>query len=143
NKVWVVDFIFSTCQNICSPMTYAMKDINDSLKNLGDKVVFLSFSIDPTHDTPSVLKKYKEAHQISAKNWYFLTGGDQEQINQFAINQFLVFATADKDAPGGFAHSQNFILVDKDRHVRGIYDGLTDKGRNGLIEGVKTLLNKR
>lgn len=141
NKIWVADFIFASCQNICSPMTFAMKKVNDSLKNVTDSVVFLTFTIDPTHDSPSVLKAYAKAHDALTGNWYFLTGGEQEEINQFAIKQFLVFATADKDAPGGFAHSRNFIVVDRNQHVRGLYDGLTEKGRTGCIQAVRSLIH--
>lgn len=123
-------------------MTYAMNQVNDSLKALNHKVTFLSFSIDPNHDTPSVLKKYITDHGVTAKNWYFLTGGKQKQINQFAINQFLIFAASDKDAPGGFAHSQNFVLIDQHQRIRGLYNGLTKDGRHELIKGARALANQ-
>lgn len=140
NKIWIVDFIFSSCQNICSPMTFAMKKVNDSLKEYTNEIEFLTFSIDPKHDTPSVLREYKKSHGINAENWHFLTGGEQKEINQFAIKQFLVFAAADKDAPGGFAHSQNFILIDQNKNVRGIFDGLSEIGRNDLINAAHQLM---
>lgn len=140
NKVWIVDFFFSYCPTICPPMTKAMRDVNDSLKAYQKELTFLSFSIDPDRDTPSRLKLYKERHEITADNWHFLTG-DEEETHVLGIEGFQIFANADEKAPGGYAHSSNFVLVDKNQHVRGIYDGLDADSRAQLIKDAKLLLD--
>ncbi|MBW7868032.1 MAG: SCO family protein [Brumimicrobium sp.] len=138
-KIWLADFIFTHCPSVCSPMTERMKEINQELTSLSDKIEFLSFSIDPKRDSVARLKEYIQEHSITAKNWQFLTG-DQEETNQMAFNSFLVFANEDSKSPGGFAHSPNFILVDENRHVRGVYNGLNETGRKQLIADIKLLL---
>ena len=140
DKIWIAKFFFTTCPTICPPMTASMKLVNDSLNLLSDSIVFLSFSIDPKKDTPSKLRKYINEHQISASNWYFLTG-DEEETHELGVNGFQVHAHADDLAPGGFAHSANFVLVDKNKHIRGIYDGLEQSERERLIKDVNKLIS--
>lgn len=140
DKVWIVKFFFSHCPTICPPMTSAMKEVNQSLQAYSDDVVFLSFSIDPDRDNPARLRTYMERHEIEADNWYFLTG-NEAATHRLGLQGFQLLATADKDAPGGFAHSQNFVLVDEQQHIRGVYDGLDAQSRKQLVSDAKKLLN--
>ena len=120
NRVWVVEFFFATCPTICPIMNTQLKSLNRETAGLKDHIQFLSFSINPKHDTPSVLKKYKKDHGISSSNWSFLTG-NEEETHRLGIEHFLTFAGRDDEAAGGYAHSGSFTLVDKTGHVRGVY----------------------
>lgn len=142
NKIWIADFFFSYCPTICPPMTKAMRDVSDSLQQFNKNLVFLSFSIDPDRDTPSRLKLYRDRHEITAENWFFLTGNEAE-THELGINGFQLFANADEQAPGGFAHSSNFVLIDENQHIRGVYDGLDPDSRKQLIKDAKLLLNAK
>jgi len=138
-KVWIAKFFFTTCPTICPPMTSSMKEVHTQLKDNLDELVFLSFSIDPEKDTPAQLREYIKTHEIDPVNWYFLTG-DEAETHDLGVNGFFIHAMSDDLAPGGFAHSPNFVLVDQNRHIRGIYDGLVPDDREQLIKDVHRLL---
>lgn len=140
DKVLIVDFIFTHCPTICTPMTKKMRDLTDSLNDYKDNLVFLSFSIDPDRDTPSRLRLFRKRFDITAANWYFLTG-NEKATHRLGIYGFQIHADADKRAPGGFAHSPNFVLVDPNQHIRGLYDGLDKTDRKQLIIDTKKLIN--
>ena len=142
NKIWIADFFFSYCPTICPPMTKAMRGVTDSLSAYDKDLVFLSFTIDPDRDTPARLRLYRERHEITAKNWYFLTG-DEAETHILGVEGFQIHADADESAPGGFAHSSNFVLIDKNQHIRGVYDGLDSKSRKQLIKDAKLLLDAK
>lgn len=139
-KVWIAKFFFTHCPTICPPMTSAMKEVNGELSNYADKVVFLSFSIDPDRDSPKRLRTYINRHGIKAENWYFLTG-NEAATHRLGVQGFQILAQADENAPGGFAHSPNFVLVDEQGHIRGVYDGLNVNSRQQLVKDAKKLLN--
>lgn len=115
-KVYVVEFFFTTCPSICPIMN---KNLVGVEKELGGNPNFgiVSISIDPTHDTPEVLKEYKENYEIDNPNWNFLTG-DKERIYALANQGFGIYANTDESVPGGFAHSGMFALVDKEGYIR-------------------------
>lgn len=140
DKIWIVDFIFTYCPTICPPMTKAMRDLNDSLSSYENELKFLSFSIDPERDTPKRLRLYRERHEITADNWFFLTG-DEAETHVLGIDGFQLFANVDDQSPGGFAHSPNFVLIDKNQNIRGVYDGLDPDSRNQLIKDAKKLID--
>ncbi|WP_159038529.1 SCO family protein [Brumimicrobium mesophilum] len=142
DKIWIVDFIFTHCPTICPPMTKAMLGLNDSLNDYKNDLRFLSFSIDPDRDTPARLRLYRKRHDITAENWFFLTGNEAE-THALGIDGFQLLANADEKAPGGFAHSPNFVLIDKDQHIRGVYDGLDPESRIQLIKDAKLLLDAK
>lgn len=139
DKIWIAKFFFTHCPTICPPMTSAMKEVNTELQDASNEVVFLSFSIDPDRDTPSRLRTYIDRHEIKADNWYFLTGNESE-THQLGVDGFRIHAEANDASPGGFAHSPNFVLVDKNQHIRGVYDGLNKEDRERLITDVRKLL---
>lgn len=131
-KVWIADFFFTSCPTICPVMTTQMKRLQAMTDDLSDQVQFISFSINPTNDQPSVLRRYREHHGITAKNWYFFTG-DEEATHELGVDYFMVHANADEDSPGGYAHSPAFTLVDREGYVRGVYVG-TDTDQVNLLE---------
>lgn len=140
NTIWVVKFFFSHCRTICPPMTQQMAQLRDSVNDIEDQLTFLSFSIDPENDTPTRLRQYKNRYGITASNWYFLTG-DEEETHRLGTESFYVNAFADDNAQGGFAHSANLILVDKNQHIRGLYDGTSNEGRTQLEADIRKLIS--
>ena len=130
DKIWIAEFFFATCPTICPVMNSQMKKLNQELQAYQNDVQFLSFTINPKHDTPSVLREYKKKTGIDSKNWMFLYG-DEAETHTLGIESFLTFAGKDDEAEGGYAHSGSFTLVDKEGHVRGVYR-VTDL--NGKID---------
>lgn len=140
NKIYVADFFFVTCPTICPVMKKNMLDVYKEFKDNPD-VRILSHTIDPDHDTPAVLKQYAADLGVSGNMWQFVTG-DKQKIYEIGQKHYMVSATEDSTQAGGYIHSGAFILVDKDRHIRGMYDGTTKEGTNKLREDIATLLKE-
>ena len=121
DKVWISEFFFATCPSICPIMNTQLKNVEKALERYSKDLQFLSFTIDPKHDTPSVLKAHKLKLGIQNKNWAFLCG-DESFTHRLGIEHFLIFAGREADALGGYAHSGAFTMVDKKGHVRGVYE---------------------
>mgnify|MGYP000388842589 CR=1 FL=1 len=121
NKVTVVEYFFTTCKSICPIMNTQLKNVEKALKHYQKDLQYLSFTIDPTHDTPSVLKAHKRKLGIRNTNWSFLCG-NEAFTHQLGIEHFLIFAGREEEALGGYAHSGAFTLVDKKGYVRGVYE---------------------
>ena len=115
-------FLFYNLPNDWSNNDQKSKVVKNQTKDLKDQVQFLSFTINPRHDIPTVLKQYKEHYKITVPNWDFLTG-DEEFTHQLGIEHFQIFAGQDASAAGGYAHSGAFTLIDKEGYVRGVYLG--------------------
>lgn len=149
-KVWVVEFFFTTCPTICPKMNANMVKIQDKYYGNLDFGI-ASFSINPKHDTPKVLKAYAKAHGATLKTWQFLTG-DQEVIYELANTGFTLFAGENSEAEGGFEHSGMFALIDKEGNIRSrldefgnpiaFYDGLDPVGVQMIIEDIAILLKE-
>lgn len=140
-KIWIADFFFTTCPTICPTMTKNMKLLNDDTKDIKDHVQFISFTINPNHDTPSQLKKYRNYYRATASNWQFLTG-KEEETHRLGIENFQVFAGKDDESEGGYAHSGAFTLVDKEGYVRGVYLGTERKEVEKLEKELRKLLKE-
>lgn len=138
-KVWIANFFFTSCPSICPPMMAQMKRLNILTKDIANEVQFLSFSIDPSTDQPSVLRNYIKNNGLSTKNWQFFTG-NEAQTHSLGVNHFMVHAKKDPMAAGGFAHSDGMVLVDKSGYVRGIYLGTQTKEVNQLNKDLRKLL---
>ena len=140
-KIYVADFFFTSCPTICPKMkTQMLRIYQRYLTN--SNIKFLSHSIDPDYDRPAVLKSYANRLEVDAKKWNFVTG-PKEAIYQIAQKSYMVSAQEDKQEVGGFVHSGAFILVDAQRHVRGIYDGTKEAEVNKLIEDIEILLHEK
>ena len=126
-KVYLVEFFFTTCPTICPVMNRNLVDIQNEFKK-EDNFGIASFSIDPGHDTPEVLKEYAENYGINQDNWNLMTG-DREKIYDLANKGFGLYAGEDTQAAGGFAHQGMFALVDKEGYIR----SRTDEFGNPLI----------
>ena len=140
-KIYIADFFFTSCPTICPKMkTQLLRIYERYAKNDGIRI--LSHSIDPSFDTPSVLKQYASRLQVKAPRWNMLTG-DKAALYTLGEKSYMVTAQEDKNEAGGFVHSGAFILVDKNRHVRGIYDGTQETEVNHLIEDIEILLQEK
>ena len=137
-KIHIANFIFTSCGSICPTMTKHLKIVNDSLKN-DSNVVILSYSVTPWIDKPDVLKHYKARNDITNKNWHFLTGSKND-IYHLARKSY--FAEEDigfsKDSTQ-FLHTEHFILVDKTKRIRGIYNGTLSLEMHKILEDIRTL----
>lgn len=115
-KVYVVDFFFTTCPTICPIMTQNLVALQDTFKAY-DNFGVASFTINPTYDTPTVLRQYAQRYGIADVDWHLLTG-EREAIYQLAQEGFYMVANPVPNAPGGFEHSGMFALVDKEGYLR-------------------------
>ncbi len=138
-KVWIADFFFTSCPTICPVMTDQMNRLNEMTSDLSDHIQYMSFSINPNNDRPSVLRRYMKKHDINASNWHFFTG-DEDETHQLGVEHFLVHANADEEAPGGYAHGPAFTLVDHEGIVRGVYDGTNPEQVDLLEKDLRKLL---
>jgi protein SCO1/2 len=137
NDIYVADFFFTSCPSICPVMQRNMLNVYNAFKDTAD-VKIISFTIDPRHDTVPVLKKYADKLGVTGNSWWFLLG-DKDKVYDMAAKNFLVAVSQDSTAAGGFIHQGYFVLVDKQKRVRGAYDGTDMKQVNQLIDDIKTL----
>ncbi len=119
-KVYLVEFFFTTCPSICPKMSANLVQIENAFKDHGDFGI-ASFTITPKIDTPVVLKNYAASYNITNPNWHFLTG-DKSEIYTLANQGFGLYAGENYEAEGGFEHSGNFALIDKNGFLRSRYD---------------------
>ena len=132
-KVYVVEFFFTTCPTICPKMNKNLVQIQNSFKGLKNFGV-ASFTINPEHDTPEVLKQYAEQYGITNPNWNLMTG-NIDAIYDLANTGFNLYTAKDDEVEGGFEHSGNFALIDKNGFIR---SRITESGNpliyyNGII----------
>jgi protein SCO1/2 len=140
-KIYVADFFFVTCPTICPRMKKNLLDVYAKYKTSPDFLI-LSHTIDPEHDSMAVLKDYAERLGADAKQWHFLRG-DRETTYELAEHGYYSTAMADSTEPGGFVHSGGLILVDKQKRIRGIYDGTSANETKVLIQDIETLMNEK
>jgi len=120
-KIYITDFFFATCPTICPRMAGNMKYLQDKFKDKKD-LRFISITVNPEHDNVEVLKEYADMVHADTESWSFLTG-DKDKIYDLALKGFFASVGEDEVAPGGFLHTQYFVLVDKKGHIRGLFDG--------------------
>ena len=136
-KVWIAEFFFSTCPTICPIMNTQMNRLVRDFENLDSIIQFLSFSINPGYDSPSVLKNYAKRNGFEFDNWDFLTGKPEESVHALGVKSFLVHAGKGSDEDGGYAHSGSFTLVDEQGHVRGVYQITNGEGNKDENEYIR------
>jgi len=138
NKIYVADFFFTTCPGICLKMTANMSVLQDKFKEDAD-VLLLSHSVTPKADSVAVLKKYAVENGVISEKWYLVTGERCEIYdlgrNFYFVEEDLGEIKTDED----FLHTENFVLIDKNKHIRGIYNGLNKTAIQQLIADIQTL----
>ncbi len=137
-QVYVADFFFTTCPTICPVMKQQMLRVYDQYKN-NPEVGILSHTIDPTHDSVAVLKDFATKLGVKTDKWHFVTG-DKDEIYDIGETSYMVVANQDPNAPGGYIHSGAFLLIDKKRRIRGVYDGTEPEQVEILINDIGRLI---
>ncbi|MEQ8628348.1 SCO family protein [Ekhidna sp.] len=140
DKVYVADFFFTSCPTICPKMKAQMLRVYEKFED-NPEVGILSHTIDPEYDTVALLKDYAERLGVKSDKWKFVTG-DQDYIYDLAEGSYMSIADEDADAPGGYIHSGAFLLVDKERHVRGVYDGTVPEQVDVMMNDIEKLLKE-
>ena len=140
-KIYVADFIFTRCGSICPKMTTNMSLLQNKFKN-NNEVLLLSHSVTPEMDSVPVLKRYAEEKGVISGKWHLLTGKESE-IYDLAKKQYFAGDTIGYYQTGNeFLHTENFILVDKLRRIRGVYNGTLPLEMERLTDDINTLLKE-
>jgi protein SCO1/2 len=136
NKIYITDFFFTSCPSICPAMKIQMLRIHEKYKN-NPSVGILSHTIDPEYDDVAMLHDYAERLDVSNSNWDFVTGV-KDSIYHAAQTSYYVGVRDD----GSFEHSGKFVLVDKEQHLRGFYEGTDKESVDILLQDIETLLKE-
>lgn len=136
-KIYVADFFFTTCGSICPKMTTNLTEIQQAFKD-NPKVMVLSHTVFPEVDSVPVLKKYAEKNGIIDSKWNLVTG-DKKTIYALARQSYLAVKLGNPDELYDMVHTENFVLVDDKRRIRGFYDGTNKEEMQRLIEDIQFL----
>jgi protein SCO1/2 len=136
-KIYVADFFFTTCQSICIDMAKSMQTLQNEFKT-DDDIKLLSHSVTPEIDDVPQLKKYAQEKGVIDSKWNLVTG-DKKQIYNLARKHYLASKTEGDGGPYDLVHTENFVLVDKEKRIRGFYDGTDPEEIEKLIEDVAVL----
>ncbi|MDH5382931.1 MAG: SCO family protein [Cyclobacteriaceae bacterium] len=139
DKIYVTDFFFTSCPDICPIMKTQMTRVYDKYLD-NPEVLLLSHTIDPKHDSVAVLKEFAERLLVSSDKWKFVTG-EKEEI--YRVGQTHYMASVADEGSRGFVHSGRFFLIDKDKHVRGAYDGTNEEEVSILLRDIDRLLKEQ
>jgi len=137
DKIYVADFFFTTCQTICPIMTKNMYEVQKQFITDND-IMILSHTVTPDIDTVAQLKRYAKEKNVNASKWNLVTG-DKKQIYELARKSYLAVKDDGDGGPFDMIHTENFMLIDKERQIRGFYDGTDMEEINRLIDDIKTL----
>lgn len=137
DKIYVADFFFTTCQTICPVMTKNMEQIQKEII-IDNDVMLLSHSVTPKIDSVAQLKKYAKEKGVIDSKWNLVTG-DKKQIYELARKSYLAVKTDGNGDEYDMIHTENFMLIDKKRQIRGFYDGTKPEDIERILEDIKTL----
>jgi protein SCO1/2 len=144
-KVYVVDYFFTTCGSICPLMTSEMKRVQDAFFDEPDLLI-LSHTVWPEVDTVEQMLKYAKEKGVDDRKWHLLTG-DKDELYKLARQSYFVLKPAEAqnlgDGNSDFIHTNNFVLVDRDRRIRGYYDGTDAVEVDKLIGDIRILLKEK
>ena len=140
DKIVVANFFFSTCLTVCPVMTRNLQLVQDKFYD-DDEIIIISHTVDPDTDTPEKLYEYAELFSIDQDKWKLLTG-QKKEIYRLARNSYQVVATDGDGGPNDFIHSENIMLVDTKKRLRGYYDGTDKKSMEQLLNDIVKLKNE-
>ena len=143
-KIYVADFFFTTCGGICPKMTKQMVRIQNEFKD-NDRVMLVSHTVTPDHDTVEVMKKYADKYGADHKKWLFLTGNKKEIYGLARRAYFIVKAAQEGEDDGSgsdFIHTENFVLIDAKKRIRGYYSGIRESSVDSLMNDIRQLLEE-
>jgi len=139
NKIYVTDFFFTRCPSICPIMTNNMAKLQEVFRD-DDTIMFLSLSVTPEIDSVSVLKNYADRHGVIASKWN-VTTGDKKHIYELARKSYFAVVSEGDGGLQDFIHTEKFVLIDKEKQIRGFYDGTNNEEIHRLIDDIKILSN--
>lgn len=139
DNIYITDFFFTSCPSICPKMKKQMLRVYNEFED-NDTVKILSHTIDPKHDTVEVLRAYAKKLGVEASKWHFVTGERKEIYDLGA--KYFISVREDSTVEGGFDHGPYFALIDKDRHIRGYYDGTVEDEVDELMADIRVLLRE-
>ncbi len=137
DKIYVADFFFTTCKSICPKMTTNLVDVQNAFLN-NPKVKLFSFTVMPHNDSVSVLKEYAQLNGVVDSKWNLVTG-DKKDIYTMARKSYLAVKQGKPEEQYDMVHTENFVLVDSKKRVRGFYDGTKKEEIQRLIEDINWL----
>ena len=138
NKIYITDFFFTTCPGICPQMTGNMFKIQEEFKN-DNEILLLSHSVMPKTDSIPLLKKYAKYNGVIDDKWHLVTGDKNEIYSLGRDHYFVENDLGEEKSIDDFLHTENFLLIDKEKHIRGIYNGLNRASVAQLIVDIKAL----
>lgn len=141
DKIYITDFFFTTCPGICPKMTGNMEKLQAEFIN-DDEVLLLSHSVTPTKDSVPVLKKYANEHGVISNKWHLVTGSKELIYGLGREAYFVENDLGEEKSIDDFLHTENFLLIDKNKHIRGIYNGLNRASVAQLVTDVKALMSE-
>ena len=136
-KIYVADFFFTTCPSICPKMTANLKELSEFYRN-DSEIMFLSHSVTPVKDSVPVLAAYGIEHGANPEKWKLVTG-PKKHIYELARRSYFAVTTEGDGGESDFIHTENFILVDKERKIRGFYDGTSKEDMERLKDDIVIL----
>ncbi len=139
-KIYVADFFFTTCPSICPKMSTQMQRVYEKFFD-NENVLILSHTVMPEVDSVPVLAEYAKKYNADSKKWFFVTG-EKKKIYELARKSYFAVNNEGSGDEHDFIHTENFILVDKNRRIRGFYDGTSPEDVDRLIEETGILLNE-
>ena len=139
-SIWIADFIFTKCETVCQPMTAEMAFLQQKFNDEGIQVEFVSFTVDPSVDSPKALKSYVGDFTDDLSNWHLLTGYSQDEIEVFAREQFQTIVQKPISA-NQVIHSTNFYLIDQQGALVNEYNYIDDTYVDDMIKDIKSILN--
>ncbi|MGQ0506307.1 MAG: SCO family protein [Myxococcaceae bacterium] len=142
-RVWVANFVFTRCPTVCPKLTQKMGELQHRGRQLGESLHLISFTVDPEHDTPRVLKTYAEGHKVSPRIWSFLTGS-REALQKTVVDGLKIYMAKEGPADDlmSYAHGGHFVVVDGKMQLRGFYDSNDPEAVNHILRDVGLLLNR-
>ncbi len=142
DKIYITDFFFASCPGICPKMTRNMFNIQEEFKN-DPKVLFLSHSVTPSIDSVPILNNYAKNHGVIDNKWHLATGDKKEIYTLGRDYYFVENDLGEEKSIDDFLHTENFLLIDSRKHIRGIYNGLNRASMAQLIVDIKALKKEK
>ena len=137
-RIIVVSFFFTRCPTICPKLGDAMRKLQNSFPKNDSIVQFISMTVDPKHDSVPQLRHWAEKHHVNPDNWWVVTG-NRDSIYDFAFTEIKA-SVADVNVDTAFVHTENFFLLDKNRVIRGWYNGLDSTAQSRLVRDIPLLM---
>lgn len=138
-RVWVADFVFTRCPDVCPRMTERLVQLQ---RSLGDRVDLVSLSVDPAYDTPERLAAFARAHRADSPRWHFLTG-DSVQVQEAVLRGFKIAFSRESEDIASITHGVHVVLVDGRGQIRGYYDSNDPEALGRLVSEARRLADAR